>query len=253
MMPEFSADTMAPEPVDQAAGTPEINPATGKPYTMPEKARKEIGRRLAEARAAKAAERGAKPGSRNPISGKGTRPTRAAKAAAPRKTAAKPAENPAHVGAEKLSSWVRLGGVFMSAGDPVRGSIITLQAERLEPVLKGLADADDRVAQWLSSIGSFAGPASAWTDAFAWAGSTAAAVALTSGRVPGGLVGTVVAGLGGATLEAATVRVVLAERQAQNPGGVVAVDTVELDAEVRRRLAGYGLTTPQAPDATASG
>lgn len=220
----------------------DINPRTGKPYTMSAEERKRIGQRLAEARRRAAAARGAKPGSRNPLTGKSTRAT-----SAPRRRPAKQdSDDPyvkARAGAERICGWLALGGAFVAARDPVRAHIVSHQAETLYPVLVGLADNNERVRAALVSVATVAGPAGAWQDAAVWAGSTVGALALTLPRVPrSGPVALVASLLGGAVLDTAIERA--ATSIATDPA------TGDIDrgrlAQVRAQIAGaYGRPAPQ--------
>jgi hypothetical protein len=238
---------------------PDINPRTGKPYKMPLAERLKIGRQLAESRAAAARERGARPGSRNAQTGKGTKPGRPGRPAAPpRTTAPKPTkeatpEEKALDGAHKVSQWLAFGGAFMMTRNPVRGAIVVNQAASLEPVLQSLAGAYPVVRDGLASLADLAKPAGAWSDAAVWAGATAGALALSSGRPPAGLVGTALAALGGAVLDQALQRTAMAQAATgPGPDGASRVDMARAEQIYAELLARYGRVRP-GPDAPAGG
>lgn len=129
--------------------------------------------------------------------------TTARKAPVKRAPAASRAETAAKKGkyADRIVGAIKTGAAVLGTRAPVQARILLDTAEEWGAALDRVAAEDKRVDAFLARVSGIFGKTSAWGDLGAVAAKTGAALALSSGMLPGGPAGLAVAFLGGKLVE----------------------------------------------------
>lgn len=105
--------------------------------------------------------------------------------------------------ADRIVGAIKTGAAWLSIKEPVKAQIIMARAEPLARALDAVAAEDKRVDAFLTRISGFFGKSSAWADLTTEIGVIGAAMTLSTGTMPAGPAGLVIAFVGGECLNQA--------------------------------------------------